>query len=123
LLIKTIEQFAYVLSKHLDSEIPRLVGLVNHQPIIPLAEIMAQAHREVASIDPTNMRKMLLFFLLNHDITFEEPLWVNFPPLPPEMKRTALGMTKGGSEGEWKFASCDKNGRLRALYAQSTANE
>lgn len=121
--MKTIEQFAYVLSKHLDNEIPRLVGLVNHQPSIPLAEIMAQAHREDASIDPSKMRKLLLFFLLNHDITFEGPLWVNFPPLPPEMKRTLLGMMEGGSEGEWKFASCDSNGKPRALYAQSTANK
>jgi hypothetical protein len=115
--MKTIEQFAHVLTKHLDNEIPRLVVLVDHQPSIPLAEIMAQARREDASIDPSKMMNLLRFFLLNHDITFEEPLWVDFPPITPQMKRTLLGKIAGESEGAWKFTSCDSIGKPRALDA------
>lgn len=58
------------------------------------------------------------FLFLNFDRTFEEGMWVDWPPMPAVIR---TGLTRVGSSwhwGWWKFASCDVNGVPKALYAR-----
>lgn len=57
------------------------------------------------------------FFLLNLDASYENGSWANWPPMPAPIR---WGLVNGAGAvhwGWWKFASCDAQGRPRALFA------
>lgn len=57
------------------------------------------------------------FFLLNHDMTFEEGMWAGWPPMPAAVRWGLVNVVGAYHCGWWKFASCDSGGRPRGLYA------
>lgn len=59
----------------------------------------------------------LPFFFLNLDITFEEGLYKDWPPIPGVARWVVMNCFTVWNQGFWKFASCDIGGRPRELYA------
>jgi hypothetical protein len=59
----------------------------------------------------------LPFFFLNLDITHEDYLWKDWPPVPGPVKWTFTHCLTLWNKKYWKFASCDKNGVPKPLHA------
>ncbi|KAF2258904.1 hypothetical protein CC78DRAFT_586536 [Lojkania enalia] len=57
------------------------------------------------------------FFLLNLDVTYEEGMWANWPPMPGFVRWGLVNIAGAYHWGWWKFASCDSKGQPRELYA------
>ena len=71
----------------------------------------------------TTYQKKLGFFtgvcwgFSNHDITYEEGLWKNWPPAPKIIVLVVRYIAWWVHSDWWKFGSCDRLGRLQPLYA------
>jgi hypothetical protein len=59
----------------------------------------------------------LPFFFLNLDITHEDSLYKDWPPLPGPARWVITHVMAIPHRGYWKFASCDGYGRPKPLYA------
>ena len=59
----------------------------------------------------------LPFFFLNLDQTHEDSLWKDWPPIPGPARWAVMHGFTLMHPGYWKFASCDKNGVPKPLYA------
>ncbi|KAF2437922.1 hypothetical protein P171DRAFT_372699 [Karstenula rhodostoma CBS 690.94] len=57
------------------------------------------------------------FFLLNHDVTYEEGMWASWPPMPAPVRWGLVNLAGAWHWAWWKFASCDAGGRPRELWA------
>ena len=57
------------------------------------------------------------FFLLNLDVTYEEGMWANWPPMPAPVRWGLVNVAGAYHWAWWKFASCDAGGKPRELYA------
>ncbi len=51
-----------------------------------------------------------LLFMLNHDVTFEDASWANFPPMSVTIRDQILHGADWKDHGWRKFASCDMMG-------------
>ena len=110
-----MDSFAPALCKHLKDEIATMLSLASYEPKIPVMQLW---------MTPPKVRRSKwaklnnqVFFYFNHDATFEQPLWVNFPPFPAYLR---LGLVYGLSWWNhrwWKFASCGTDGKPKGLYA------
>ena len=59
----------------------------------------------------------LPFFFLNVDVTHEDSLYKDWPPLPGPARWVITHVMAIPHRGYWKFASCDGYGRPKPLYA------
>lgn len=55
--------------------------------------------------------------LLNHDTTYEGGMWAKWPPAPWIVCFLCRNVFYWLHTDMWRFASCDRTGRLRPLYA------
>ncbi|KAF2834721.1 hypothetical protein M501DRAFT_1027162 [Patellaria atrata CBS 101060] len=113
-LVAIMDEFRDVLIRHLNEEIPTLLDLARYRSAkLDLLQILDKDGEDTMG----KMSKVseLPFFLLNHDVTFEDGLHAEFPPAPKVAK---WGMMKIGTwvyRGWWKFATCDTDGRPREV--------
>lgn len=113
-LVMIMDSFKEPLAQHLDDEIPTLLSLAKYGDKVDLLPIL----KEEAEKAMGNVSKVgpLPLFLLNHDVTYENGLHANFPPIPKPIKLLLTHVYTCWNWGWWKFASCDVNGRPKPLY-------
>ena len=114
-LLTLIDNFAPALYKHLANEIVVMLSLATYEPKIPVMQLW----KTPPKVRTNKWAKLNneLFFLFNHDVTFEEPLWTNFPPFPAYLRMGLVYGLSWWNWGWWKFASCGNDGRPKKLYA------
>jgi len=115
-LISIIDTFASTLVGHMHDEIPTLLLLSKHSSTLDLAAEWkrAEAHA-IKHVDPWRSH---IFFVRNHDVTFEEGLWKNFPEgMPTVVKWLHWWIWPLRHRGYWRFASCNRYGVPRKLFA------
>ncbi|PKS08482.1 hypothetical protein jhhlp_004865 [Lomentospora prolificans] len=118
-ILRRLNSFSHDLVAHLNDEIPTMLGLSKYgvermQPIMEIIDKEVQA----------NMGTMTLtggvsWFLCSLDTEFEGGRWRNFPP--GAITRVMFFICRyfffWVHADWWKFAPCDKHGRLKPLYA------
>jgi hypothetical protein len=112
-LLKLIDDFAPALQTHLSDEIPTLLALRKYGSKLPLLEILSSARGD-SSLAKTGP---IMFFFHNLDLTFEDGLWSNWPPIPRPVRWGLVRVFGWFRSPLWKFASCDCNGQPQKLYA------
>lgn len=113
-LIDIMDTFGDALFTHLNDEIPTLLALEKYADKVDLIKMMDEDGEKVMG----SLSKVgaLPFFFLNHDLTFEDGLWAEFPPAPKPLKWALCHVFTKYNQKWWKFASCDTYGRPKALY-------
>ncbi|RAO67079.1 uncharacterized protein BHQ10_003091 [Talaromyces amestolkiae] len=114
-LNKIIDSFAPALNHHLESELQSLLALSKYGEKLPITRLWdREGVRSVTSMTRFNA---LPFFFLNIDVTHEDSLYKNWPPLPGPVWWIITHVMAIPHRGYWKFASCDGYGRPKPLYA------
>ena len=103
------------LSLHLHSEIVVITALSKYGNF-PAAESALDAWGQ-RSVTGAGLLDVVPFMFLNHDRTYEDGQWNNWPPIPTAVRFVLVKGTSWWRRGWWKFASCDGNGLPRELYA------
>ncbi|KUJ23801.1 uncharacterized protein LY89DRAFT_604022 [Mollisia scopiformis] len=110
-----IESLAPALCNHLSSEIQDLLALSKYGDKLPIEDLWGkEGKRTVTSMTKF---KALPFFFLNLDITHEDYLWKDWPPVPSPARWVITHCLTLKHQGYWKFASCDQRGVPKPLYA------
>ncbi|EED15155.1 conserved hypothetical protein [Talaromyces stipitatus ATCC 10500] len=114
-LNKIIDSFVPALNNHLKSEIQCLLALAQYREKLPIARLWdREGFRSVTSMTKFGA---LPFFFLNLDLTAEGGLYKDWPAIPAPVKWAITHVTTIPHQGYWKFASCDRNGVPKPLYA------
>jgi len=111
-----IASFAPALCDHLTSEIQSLLDLSKFGTKLPIEDLWSKEGKHTV----TTMTKFsaLPFFFLNLDVTHEDYLWKDWPPVPSPARWAITHCFTLWHQGYWKFASCDRSGTPKPLYAQ-----
>ncbi|KAH8817180.1 hypothetical protein F5884DRAFT_244465 [Xylogone sp. PMI_703] len=109
-----IASFAPALYNHLESEIQSLLALKKYGSKLPIEDLWNKEGKHTV----TSMTKFnaLPFFFLNLDVTFEDHLWKDWPPIPGPVRWAITHGSTLAHQGYWKFASCDRSGLPKPLY-------
>ncbi|PCG93330.1 Hypothetical protein PENO1_084030 [Penicillium occitanis (nom. inval.)] len=114
-LNEIIDSFAPALNHHLESELESLLALSKYGDKLPIARLWdREGFRSVTSMTRFNA---LPFFFLNVDVTHENSLYKDWPPLPGPARWVITHVMAIPHRAYWKFASCDGYGRPKPLYA------
>ncbi|TVY87455.1 hypothetical protein LAWI1_G004210 [Lachnellula willkommii] len=110
-----IASFAPALCAHLAAEIPSLLSLSKYGTNLPIEDLWnKEGQHTVIAMTKFNA---LPFFFLNLDVTYEDHLWRNWPPIPGPARWVVTRCFTLWHRGYWKFASCDARGVPKPLYA------
>ncbi|TAQ88517.1 hypothetical protein B7494_g3157 [Chlorociboria aeruginascens] len=114
-LTQLIDDFAPVLTEHLSDEIPTLLALSRFGDKLPLRDMINfESKKSPLFVSKTGGTP---FFFRNLDLTFEDGLWANWPPMPKFvwwfMNKTFVRV----NQNWWKYASCDDQGQPQELPA------
>ncbi|CAM1509534.1 Fc.00g032730.m01.CDS01 [Cosmosporella sp. VM-42] len=118
-LVKIIDGFGETLTTHLGDEIPTLVNLREFG-----MKKMSGLEKKFGEEGEENMKKLglaqgLPFCFSNHDVNYEGGRWASWPPAPRIVHILARHVTYWLHTDQWKFAPCDRHGKMRSLYAVS----
>ncbi|KAF7543421.1 hypothetical protein G7Z17_g10751 [Cylindrodendrum hubeiense] len=122
-LVDIIDGFGNTLTTHLRDEIPTLLQLREFG-----LEKLGTLEKTFDEEGEKNMKLLgiaagLPFGFCNHDVHFEDGLWANWPPAPWIVHILARHVTYWVHRDWWKFASCDRHGKLRPLHALTQKKE
>ncbi|KAK3936573.1 hemerythrin HHE cation binding domain-containing protein [Diplogelasinospora grovesii] len=111
-----IDGFGQTLVQHLADEIPSLQNLRSYGE-----GKMAGYRKRCDKEGEDNMKAIgtagLCFVFANMDVHYEDDLWKSFPPAPAPVKFLVRNVFWWMNADQWKFAACDRQGKLRPLYA------
>jgi hypothetical protein len=122
-LLEVMSRFQTPFESHFRSEISTIASLANHANSPKegsLEERRARATFESwgeRSIIQGGVTDVALFFLFNHDKTYEGGLWSQWPPMPSPLRWSLVNVGKLAHAGWWKFATCDGAGKPKPLHA------
>ncbi|KAL1964137.1 hypothetical protein VTN77DRAFT_7225 [Rasamsonia byssochlamydoides] len=113
-LCSIIDSFGQELQDHLEEEIVTLLELSKYGQCVKLRQLWEQEGQQTLS---RMLRTGALpFFFLNHDVTYEDGLWKDWPPAPAAVKWAIRHIFSWWNAGYWKFASCDTSGVPQPLH-------
>ncbi|KAH7135931.1 hypothetical protein B0J11DRAFT_519555 [Dendryphion nanum] len=114
-LISLLDDIKDSLSLHLHSEIVVIAALSKYGNF-PAAEPALDAWGQ-RSVTGAGLLDVVPFMFLNHDRTYEDGRWKEWPQMPNVVRFIFVKGFSWRRSGWWKFASCDGDGRPRKLYA------
>ncbi|ORY61426.1 hemerythrin HHE cation binding domain-containing protein [Pseudomassariella vexata] len=118
-IVQLVDSFASVLVEHLSDEIPTLLDLRC------FGDKLAGMPEKLAKEGEKHMKAMGLFkgavfCLATHDLAYEGGLHTNFPPIPKVLLWALRNLGWYVHSDWWRFAPCDRQGKMRPLYAAIT---
>lgn len=112
-LREIIDSFAPAMRNHLAEEIKTLLGLRDRYPKMNLQKCMDIAGDQ--AVKDMGFTGLMVFFVTNLDITFEDGKHKKFPPIPPPVKVVLAYGAFWKNRDVWDFSCCDAWGRPREL--------
>jgi len=115
-VVALIDDFGHVLVEHLSDEIPTIEGLRAH------ADKLAELPQLMEAEAEKNMKKLglatgLVWCFANLDLGYENGRWAAWPPAPLPVKVICRYISWWLHTDVWKFAACDRMGKMQPLYA------
>jgi len=117
-----LDAFGEPLIQHLHDEIPTLLSLRKYgeDKMKDLPKIFeGEAQQNMSKVGMTG--GMMLVFL-SHDVTFEDGLWQNWPPVPYVMLLAIRHVIYRFHSDWWRFAPVDAYGKPQPQYAAPTTS-
>ncbi|KAI5461582.1 hemerythrin HHE cation binding domain-containing protein [Mariannaea sp. PMI_226] len=112
-----IDTFGHELANHLTQEIATILDLAEFGDKMDKFE---EKFEEWSNKDTANLSVpgALTWGFFNHDKQYEEGLWQSWPPAPAPVVFIVRWITYWIHSDWWRFAPCDRYGRLKErLYA------
>jgi hemerythrin-like domain-containing protein len=114
-IVAIVDALGPVLTRHLNDEIPTLLGL--RQYADKLADLPKLFEDEGQKVMKEIGGPGMVYCAANIDMGFEGGMWTNFPPAPAPVKAFVRNILWWVHPECRKFASVDRSGKLRPLYA------
>ncbi|KAK7188445.1 hypothetical protein DPSP01_004637 [Paraphaeosphaeria sporulosa] len=117
-LVRIMETFQRPFCQHFHAEIKTIAAFAD-LPEASRAEEAAAVFKAWGkkTVSKAGTTDVVPFFLLNHDVTYEEGMWAAWPPMPAPVRWGLVNLAGAWHWAWWKFASCDAGGRPRDLWA------
>ena len=122
-LIRIMDSFQDDFENHFHSEIKTIAAFADH----PKAPVNGTAEGDLAfdtfktwgknTVQKAGFWDVVPFFMVNLDVTAEDGMWKNWPPMPPPIKWGLTNIAGAWYSSYWKFSSCDSVGQPQELYA------
>ncbi|KAH7391846.1 hypothetical protein BKA66DRAFT_510421 [Pyrenochaeta sp. MPI-SDFR-AT-0127] len=114
-LLGLMNQIKDPLVLHLHSEIDVITALSKYGSF-PAAEPALDAWGQ-RSVTGAGFLDVVPFMFLNHDRTYENGHWKDWPPIPKAVRFVLIKGTSWWRKGWWRFATCNWDGLPRELFA------
>jgi hypothetical protein len=114
-IVKMIDDFGPILVEHLGDEIPTIQGLRAYGA--KMAELPKAFDEEGEKTMKALGLSGMCFFFANHNLHYENDLWLDFPPAPGVVKVACRYIFWWFHADVNKFGACDRKGHLKPLYA------
>lgn len=113
-LLQILDDFAPVMWKHLEDEIPTFVNLKQYSEKLKgfHARLSAEAEKTQQEL---GILAGAVFVMATHDVDYENGIHAGFPPIPAAITWGLRNVAWWAHRDWWAFAPCDRLGKMRPL--------
>jgi hypothetical protein len=110
-LIQIMDEFADAIVRHLHNEIPALLDLEKLGNVEAISQIWDQSvEAGIKGVKLADFFDVVPIMAVTHDVTYEDGLHKNFPPMPSVMKFVIFRIFSMWHWRFWKFGACETSG-------------